>query len=160
MNEVILLLLTMVGIFSLACSVALIALGKIVDNFPLGDEETRTRGISSPAESTKLAVVLFWILFIPGAWAVLQEGIVTRIVGITLLFSICLFMFTGLVFSFAVLSAMKGRKNAYGDTVLRLGKPVSTVSTMPPEIVKDTPAPPKRRENPLSNVMVNALLKK
>jgi hypothetical protein len=160
MNEIILLLLSIVGIFSVACSVALIALGKIIDNFPLGDEETRTRGISSPAESTKLAVVLFWVLFVPGAWAVLQEGIVTRIVGITLLFSICLFMFTGLVFSFAVLSTMKGRKNAYGDTVLRIRQPVPQLSPSPPVTVKETMVRPKRRENPLSNVMVNALLKK
>ena len=98
MNEIILLLLSTVGVFSVACSIALIALGKIIDNFPLEDEETRTRGISSPAESTKIAVVLFWVFFIPGAWSTLQEGIVTRIAGITLLFSICLFMFTGLVF--------------------------------------------------------------
>ncbi|MDO9325321.1 MAG: hypothetical protein Q7T80_10240 [Methanoregula sp.] len=160
MNEVILLLITIVGIFSAACSVALIALGKIIDNFPLGDEETRNRGISSPVESTKLAVILFWILFIPGAWAVLQEGIVTRIVGITLLFSICLFMFTGLVFSFAVLSAMKGRKNTYGDTVLRLSQPVTQVIPSTPVNVKETPVRPRRRENPLSNVMVHALLKK
>ncbi len=160
MNEIVLLLLAVVGIFSVACSVALIALGKIIDNFPLGDEETRTRGISSPAESTKLAVVLFWILFIPGAWAVLQEGIVTRIVGITLLFSICLFMFTGLVFSFAVLSAMKGRKSAYGDTALRLGKEVPQLTPSTPVSVKETTIRPRRRENPLSNIMVNALLKK
>lgn len=160
MNEVILLLLAIVGIFSIACSVALIALGKIVDNFPLGDEATRTRGISSPTESTKLAVVLFWILFIPGAWAILQEGIVTRIVGITLLFSICLFMFTGLVFSFAVLSTMRARKNALGDTVLRTGKEVPPFSTSPPVEVRETMTRPKRRDNPLSNVMVNALLKK
>ena len=160
MNEVVLLLLVVVGIFSIPCSVALIALGKIIDNFPLGDEETRTRGISSPIESTRLAVVLFWILFIPGAWAVLQEGIITRIVGITLLFSICLFMFTGLVFSFAVLSAMKGRKNAYGDTVLRLGQPVPQLSPSTPASVKETTVYQRRRENPLSNVMVNALLKK
>jgi hypothetical protein len=160
MNEIILLLLSIVGIFSVACSVALIALGKIIDNFPLGDEETRTLGISSPAASTKLAVVLFWVLFVPGAWAVLQEGIVTRIVGITLLFSICLFMFTGLVFSFAVLTAMKGRKNAYGDTVLRIGQPVPQLSPSPPVTVKEAMVRPRRRENPLSNVMVNALLKK
>ena len=160
MNEIILLLLSIVGIFSVACSVALIALGKIIDNFPLGDEENRTRGISSPAESTKLAVVLFWVLFVPGAWAVLQEGIVTRIVGITLLFSICLFMFTGLVFSFAVLSAMKGRKNAYGDTVLRIGQPIPQLSPSPPATVKEAMVRQRRRENPLSNVMVNALLKK
>jgi hypothetical protein len=160
MNEIILLLLSIVGVFSVACSVALIALGKIIDNFPLGDEETRTRGISSPAESTKIAVVLFWVFFIPGAWATLQEGIVTRIAGITLLFSICLFMFTGLVFSFAVLSAMKGRKNAYGDTVLRIGKPTPQLDTIPMRTVTEIPGSQKRRKSPLSNVMVNALLKK
>jgi len=160
MNEIILLLLSIVGIFSVACSVALIALGKIIDNFPLGDEETRTRGISSPTESTKLAVLMFWVLFIPGTWAILQEGIVMRIVGITLLFSICLFMFTGLVFSFAVLSAMKGRKNAYGNTVLRLGKPIPQVSNSTPVSMKETTTPTKRKVGPISNVMVNALLKK
>jgi hypothetical protein len=160
MNEIILLLLAVIGIFSVACSVALIALGKIIDTFPLGDEETRTRGISSPTESTKLAVVLFWAMFIPGAWAVLQEGVVTRIVGITLLFSVCLFMFTGLVFSFAVLSAMKGRKNAYGDTVLRVGQPIPQPGPSGPVRVKEITVRQKRKENPLSNVMIHALLKK
>lgn len=160
MNEVILLLLVVIGIFSIACSFALIALGKIIDNFPLGDEETRTRGISSPAESTKLAVILFWILFIPGAWEVLQEGIVTRIVGITLLFSICLFLVTGLVFSFAVLSTMNGRKNALGDTVLRVGKSVPQQSTSPPVSVKETTPHPRRIKKPLLNIIVNSLLKK
>jgi hypothetical protein len=159
MNEVILLLLVIIGIFSIACSFALIALGKIIDNFPLGDEETRTRGISSPAESTKLAVILFWILFIPGAWAVLQEGIVTRIVGITLLFSICLFLVTGLVFSFAVLSTMNGRKNALEDTVLRVGKSVPQQSTSQPVSVKEITPHPRRVEKTL-NIIVNSLLKK
>jgi hypothetical protein len=160
MNEVILLLLVIVGIFSIACSFALIALGKIIDNFPLGDEETRTRGISSPAESTKLAVILFWILFIPGAWAVLQEGIVTRIVGITLLFSICLFLVTGLVFSFAVLSTMNGRKNVLEDTVLRVGKSVPQQSTSQPVSVKEITPHPRRVEKTLINIIVNSLLKK
>jgi hypothetical protein len=125
----------------------------------LGDETTRTRGISSPVESTKLAVVLFWALFIPGAWAVLQEGIITIIVGITLIFAICLFMFTALVFSFAVLSSMKGRKNAFGDAVMRVDTPAPAAETVQPA----TGVPfvsSKPRKNPLSTMLVPALLKK
>jgi hypothetical protein len=160
MNEIILLLLAIVGVFSITCSVALIALGKMIDQFPLGDEATRTRGITSPVESTKLGVVLFWGLFIPGAWAVLQEGIVTIIAGITILFSICLFMFTALVFSFAVLSTMKGRKNAYGETVMRVGTPAPAAGTSSPLAAREPAAIPKPQKNPLSNVMVHALLKK
>jgi len=126
MNEIILLLLAVVGVISFAGSFALIALGKKVDEFPLGDETTRSRGITSPVESTKIAVVLFWGMFIPGAWAVLQEGIVIVIAGLTLLFAICLFMFTALVFSFSVLNAMSRRKNEDNDAVMEL-------STPPPE---------------------------
>jgi hypothetical protein len=159
MNEIVLLLLAIVGVFSIACSAALIALGKMVDEFPLGDETTRTRSISSPVESTKLAVVLFWALFIPGAWAVLQEGIITIIVGITLIFSICLFMFTGLVFSFAVLSSMKGRKNAFSNAGMRVDTPAPAPDTVLPAagvpVVSSKP-----RKNPISNVLVHALLKK
>ena len=160
MNEIILLLLAIVGIFSIACSVALIALGKIIDLFPIGDEATRTRSITSPIESTKIAVVLFWVAFIPGAWAVLQEGIFARIVGITVLFSICLFMFTALVFSFAVLSAMKGRKNAYDDMILRAGAPIPQTSIAPLMIAPKPVVIQKRRKNPLSNLMVHVLVKK
>jgi hypothetical protein len=115
MNEIILLLLAVVGVFSLACSIALLALGKTIDQFPPGDRATHPRNITGPVESTKIAVVLFWGLFVPGAWAVLQDGIVTIILGITLLFAICLFMLTALVFSFAVLSTMGRRKNENGE---------------------------------------------
>jgi hypothetical protein len=160
MNEIILLLLAVVGVFSITCSIALIALGKMIDQFPLGDEATRTRGITSPVESTKLGVTLFWGLFVPGAWAVLQDGTVTIIAGITILFSICLFMFTALVFSFAVLSTMKGRKKAYGDTVLRVGTPAPAVSTESPFVAREPATTPKPQKNPLSNVLVHALLKK
>jgi hypothetical protein len=115
MNEIILLFLGMVGIFAIAGSVALIALGKMIDCFPTEGEENRVRSIASPAESTILAVVLFWILFFPGAWAILQTSTVTLIVGITILFSICLFMFTALIFSFAVLATMKQRSKKLGE---------------------------------------------
>jgi len=159
MNEIILLFLAIVGVFSIACSAALIALGKMVDEFPLGDETKRSRSITSPVESTKLAVVLFWALFIPGAWAVLQEGIITIIVGITLIFAICLFMFTGLVFSFAVLSAMKGRKNAFNPAGLRVDTPAPAPDTVLPA-ARVPVVSSKPRKNPISNVLVHALLKK
>ena len=159
MNEVILLLLTMVGIFSLACSVALLALGKMIDLYPVGDETHRTRSITSPVESTRIAVALFWGSFIPGAWAVLQEGILTKIIGVTVLFAICLFMFTALVFSFAVLSAMKGRKETYGETIIPTGAPESVITAQQTTAEKPT-ATYKQRNNPLSNMMVHALLKK
>jgi hypothetical protein len=160
MNEIILLLLAVVGVISIVCSFVLIALGKMVDEFPLEDETTRTRGITSPAESTKIAVVLFWGMFLPGAWAVLQEGIVTVIVGITLLFAICLFMLTALVFSFAVLSTMSRLKNKNSDAVMG-------VSTPPPALsVSSSPAPGEPavnttpRKNTLSKSLVRTLLKK
>jgi hypothetical protein len=160
MNEIILLLLAIVGIFSIACSVALIALGKIIDLFPIGNEATRIRSITSPIESTKIAVVFFWVAFIPGAWAILQEGIFTKIAGITILFSICLFMFTALVFSFAVLSAMKKRKNAYDGTALCAGITIPETTIAPKTIKPEPVVIQKRQKNPLSNLMVHALLKK
>ena len=160
MNEIILLLLAIVSIFSVACSVALIALGKIIDDFPMGDEETRTRSITSPIESTKISVILFWALFIPGAWAVLQEGIFTRIVGITTLFSICLFMFTALIFSFAVLSAMRGKRHEMEERAHHIDTP-APVTTASPRVMSQEPVVGfKRRRNPLSTLMINALPKK
>lgn len=160
MNEIILLLLAVIGIFSVACSVALIALGKIIDNFPMGDDENRTRGISSPEASTKLSVVVFWLLFFPGAWAVFQESTLTMIVGITILFAICLFMFTALVFSFAVLSALRGRKNTIDETIMRAGSPSPALNNFTQAMPQNTATNQKGRKNPLSNVMVHALLKK
>ncbi len=99
MNEVILLLLGIAGIFSIACSIALITLGKMIDRHPQAGEDTRERSLASPKESTMIAVIVFWALFIPGGWAVLQETRFTLIVGITTLFAICLFMLTAMVFS-------------------------------------------------------------
>ncbi|MFA4825103.1 MAG: hypothetical protein WC593_08085 [Methanoregula sp.] len=160
MNEIILLLLAIVGIFSVACSVALIALGKMIDQYPIGDETSRERSLSSPAESTKLAVIVFWSLFIPGAWAVLQEGIITRIVGITLFFSICLFMFTALAFSFAVLSTMKSRKKEMGIPVIQtIPSPAVPGTVQMTQCVPDI-VTTKRYKTPLSNFMISALLKK
>jgi hypothetical protein len=159
MNEIILLLLAVVGVVSIVCSVTLIALGKMIDRFSLGDTATRTRGITGPVESTKIAVVLFWALFLPGAWAVLQEGIITVILGTTLLFAICLFMFTALLFSFGVLSAMskKAQKNENGEAVEVVSTPASDGSIPASGESGGNPAPEK---NPLSNGVVQTLLKK
>jgi hypothetical protein len=158
MNEMILLLLTVVGVFSVVCSVMLITLGKMVDRFSPGDEEaTRPRGITGPVESTQIAVVLFWVLFLPGAWAVLQEGTVTIILGTTLLFAICLFLLTALVFTFAVLSAMSRRKNENSDAV----EVVSTSNPAGSSASSGEPAGnPTPGKNPLSDGAVSTLLKK
>ena len=160
MNEIILLLITIVGIFLVACSVALVAFGKMIDRYPVGDETSRERSLSSPAESTKLAVVMFWVLFIAGAWAVLQEGIVTRIVGITIFFSICFFMFTALAFSFAVLSTMKSQKKEFGKPVIPTFPTTAVSSTI--QMTQSAPdmVTTKRYKSPISNFMVRALLKK
>jgi uncharacterized membrane protein len=160
MNEVILLLLGIVGIFAIACSIALITLGKMIDRYPHEGEEVRERSLSSPKESTMIAVILFWAMFIPGGWAVLQETRFTLIVGITTIFAICLFMLTALVFSFAVLSTMKQREKALRKEAMeRRDAPL-----MPPAR-QITPVPrtalaSKLYKRPVADLMFNAFLKK
>lgn len=162
MSELLMLLLGIVGIFAVGCSIALLALGRMIDQFPAGDESKRTRGISSPIETTKISVVLFWALFFVGTWALLQGTRFMLILGITTLFAICLFMFTALAFSFAVLSTMRGHGKGIKMPVLPLvpaGTPA--VATTPAEPVQ--PAQMiirKRYNNPISDFMLNALLKK
>ncbi len=160
LNEVILLLLGIAGIFSIACSIALITLGKMIDRHPQAGEETRERSLASPKESTMIAVIVFWALFIPGGWAVLQETRFTLIVGITTLFAICLFMLTALVFSFAVLSTMKQREKASGKSVIytrgRAENPGPLQTGAIPQPVVTT----KHYKRPVANFMVQSLLKK
>ncbi|MGA9085900.1 MAG: hypothetical protein WB284_04200, partial [Methanoregula sp.] len=67
---------------------------------------------SSPIESTRISVIVFWVLFLFGTWAVLQEDRLLLIVGITTIFAICLFMFTAIAFSFAVLCALRRKHEA------------------------------------------------
>jgi len=158
MNEMILLLLAVVGVISAACSFALIALGKMVDEFPLGDETSRTRGLTSPVESTKIVVVLFWFLFLPGAWAVLQEGIITIILGITLLFAICLFLVTALVFSFQVLGTMSQRKNENTDAIMGVHTPPPAVSGPSSPVESVNKVIPRKKS--LVKSLIHSLLKK
>ena len=161
MNELFLLLLGIVGLFAVGCSIALLSLGKMIDGYPVGDETKRTRSISSPIETTKISVVLFWVFFFPGAWSVLQETRFMLILGITILFAICLFMFTALAFSFAVLSTMRGRRKQMGVPLIHLppdnppAAPLRAGSAQTAGVVIR-----KRYNNPISDFMLNALLKK
>ena len=167
MNEIMLLLLGFLGIFAVGCSIALLALGKMIDQFPLGDESKRNRSIASPIETTKLSIALFWLLFVIGGWAVLQESRIVMIAGITTLFAISLFLFTALVFSFAVLNIMRGRKKgikmpAGGGMPMFQFSPSDPVPVAAPQVepAQPTPVLMKRYNNPFTDFMLNALLKK
>lgn len=164
MNEIFLLLLGFLGVFAAGCSIALLALGKMIDQFPAGDESKRTRSIASPVETTKISIALFWIFFVIGGLAVMQESRIVMIAGITTLFAITLFMFTALIFSFAVLNTMRGKRKGIG---MPAGMPVLQVSPIAPSapVPQAEAAPPepvirKRYNNPVTDFMLNALLKK
>lgn len=160
MNEILLLLLGMIGLFATGCSIALLALGKMIDQFPTGDESKRSRSISSPIESTRISVAVFWVFFIIGTWALVQDNRFMLILGITTFFAICLFMFTALVFSFAVLNAMRGRQLNIDMPVLQLAPKATAVGVPEPELASPAPVLKKRYHNPVSDFMLNALLKK
>jgi hypothetical protein len=160
MNEILLLLLGIVGIFSIGGSIALIALGKMIDQYPTGDESKRTRSISSPVETTRISVCIFWVLFVIGIWAIFQESRFLMIAGITTFFAICLFMFTALAFSFAVLKTMQGRRQQIELPVLQLSIATNLVAAQPAEQAPPEPVLRKRYNNPVSDFMLNALLKK
>ncbi|MFA5236256.1 MAG: hypothetical protein WC362_00165 [Methanoregula sp.] len=122
MNELLLFMLGIAGVFSVPCSGALLLLGKMIDQYPTEYEEQRARSLSSPVASTRLAVILFWALFLCGAWAVTQGGgRLILIAGITTIFAICLFLFTAIVFSVAVLSALRRQR----AVLLRVEKEVA-----------------------------------
>jgi hypothetical protein len=160
MNELILLLLAVVGVISLAGSYVLITLGRMIDEFPDNNDKPPARTNTSPGKSTKIAVVLFWVIFLPGSWAVLQEGIVAIITGITLLFAICLFMLTAIIFSFQVLAAMSRKKHE--NAVAVTGKNTSHLAVNG----SSSPAPAEagantvRERNSRSKSLIGSLLKK
>jgi uncharacterized BrkB/YihY/UPF0761 family membrane protein len=159
MNELSLLLLGMVGVFAAGSSIALLALGRMIDQFPTGNESARTRSITSPVETTRIAVILFWVLFVFGTWAVLQESRIVVIAGITTFFAICLFMFTALVFSFAVLNALRNRKIlAEKQPVLQLAPDIPVPVALP--AAEPAPVIRKRYNNFFTDFMLDALLKK
>lgn len=161
MKEVFLLLLGGAGIFAAGASIALLALGKMIEEFPGGNEPRRTRGIASPVETTKIVTALYWIFFVLGGFAALQENVYVMVAGITTIAAICLFMITALGFSLAVYQTMRGR-------AMRAGKPIGTPSLPLAPLVaipQGVPVPPspvlrKRYNNPVTDFMLNALLKK
>jgi hypothetical protein len=159
MNELLLFLVVIAGIFLVACSVALIALGRMIDRCPTEYEETRERSIASPVESTKLASLVLWAMYIPGAWLLLQEGRNAMIIGITTVFAVCLFMLTALVFSFAVLSTMRHKKKVPGEVVLSAVPSAATTTARKPRF--EQPALGKKSyKPPVSSFLVDALIKK
>ena len=160
MNEVILLLLGIVGIFAITCSIALLALGKMIDRYPQDGEDIRERSLSSPKESTMIAVIVFWAMIIPGGWAVLQETRFTLIVGITTIFAICLFMLTALVFSFAVLSTMKQREKAVRKAAIHRDESPVNQGSLKISPVPETPCTLKQYKRPVANLMLHTFLKK
>jgi multisubunit Na+/H+ antiporter MnhC subunit len=157
MNEILLLVLAIAGVFSIACSIALISLGTIIDHYPLGDESNRKRSLSSPIESTRITVGIYWLLFVIGGYAVLQDSTYALIIGITTLFSGVLFMFTALILSFAVLHAMRKRKTPMKTPILQV-TPVSVADPVAAPVAGITSIPKKYYRKP--NFMVDALMKR
>jgi hypothetical protein len=159
MDEIFLLLLAIVGVFAVGCSVGLLGLGTMIDRYPVGDESKRERSLASPIESTRIAVILFWLLFVIGVYGILIDTRFGLILGITTLFAICLFMFTALAFSFAVLSTMRRKKNKSEVPVLQIGTQdeviAITQSGGQPSIVSR-----KRFDSHAPAIMLGAVLKK
>jgi Na+-transporting methylmalonyl-CoA/oxaloacetate decarboxylase gamma subunit len=162
--ELLLLLLGFTGVFAVGSSIALLAFGRMIDQFDTGDEAKRTRSIASPVETTKISVALFWVLFIIGGWALLQESRVVMIAGITILFAICLFMLTAVIFSFAVLNTMRGRakgkKMPVGTPALQITPRDTPAPSSPPEGVQPVPLLRKRYNNAVTDFILDVLLKK
>jgi hypothetical protein len=158
MDGIFLLLLAIVGVFAVGCSIGLLGLGTMIDRYPVGDESKRERSLASPIESTRIAVIIFWLLFVIGVWGILMDTRFGLILGITTLFAICLFMFTALAFSFAVLSTMR-RKKKSDMPVLQVGTQdeviAITQSGGQPSIVSR-----KRYDSPVPPIAFGAMLKK
>lgn len=126
----------------------------------VGDETTRSRSISSPIESRRISIAIFWIFFIIGTWALVQDNRFMLIVDITTFLAICLFMFTALVFSFAVLNAMRGRQLNSEMPKLQIIHKGMADPVPAPEQVTPAPVIRKRYHNPVSDFMLNAIFKK
>lgn len=110
MNELFVFLLGFAGVCSLPCSGALLVLGNLIDRFPTAYEDQRVRGLSSPVASTRLAVIVFWTLFVSGSWAAMQESRLVIIAGITTIIATFLFLLTAIVFSVAVLAVLRRQR--------------------------------------------------
>jgi len=151
-NELLLLMLGIAGILSVPCSGALLALGKMIDRYPTDYEEKRERGLSSPIESTRIAIAVFWIFFAAGAWATLQEDRIVWISGVTVIFAMLLFLFTAVAFSFAVLCALRRRNEA----IIKLEREVA-IETARVSLEKTTGVPVPSQVRPATTKPVRRI---
>jgi len=161
MNEILLFGLGIVGIFSVLSCLALLQLGIIIDRFPTENEEYRERSLSSPIEATRIFVVLFWLLFGLGAFALMQGSTFMLIAGITTIFSVCMFILTALVFSFAVYSTMRHQKNRTRDVMpVVMTESVAPSANIAQRAKQDLPSPGKLRRRPTGNFLIDSLIRR
>jgi len=106
---IIYLLVAVTIVFLIACSVGLIFLGGMIDDYPVENEKPRIKGLASPRPSTKIAVLSAWILTIPGIYLVIQPGTIAFVIGLVTLMGVLLFLGVAFIFSFAVLKSMRGK---------------------------------------------------
>ncbi|HOX34182.1 MAG TPA: hypothetical protein PLO06_00645 [Methanoregulaceae archaeon] len=162
MKEFIIFGLGIVGIFSVLSSLALLQLGIIIDRFPTKQELYREKSLSSPVASTRIFVVIFWLMFALGAYALLQGGTFMLIAGITTIFSISLFILTALVFSFAVYSTMRHQSNRDKDVMpVIMTETVNSPAAAPRKPMKsELPSPGHIRRRPTGNFLIDSLLRR
>ncbi len=162
MKELIIFGLGIIGIFSVLSSLALLQLGTIIDRFPTKQEEYREKSLSSPVASTRIFVVIFWFMYALGAYALLQEGTVMLIAGITTIFSISLFILTALVFSFAVYSTMRHQHNRDKDVMPVIMTDAVTTSSgvIQKPLKNDLPSPGQIRRRPTGHFLIDSLLRR
>lgn len=162
MKEFIIFGLGIVGIFSVLSSLALLQLGSIIDRFPTKEDPYREKSLASPVASTRIFVVIFWLMYALGAYALLQEGTFMLIAGITTIFSISLFILTALVFSFAVYSTMRHQSNRDKDVMpVIMTEAVNTpAAALQKPIKKELPYPGHIRRRPTGNFLIDSLLRR
>jgi succinate-acetate transporter protein len=114
MQEFLVIGLAGVAVACMVLSVVLIRFGEIIDRFPAGEEVERDRSRWSPREFTRLSVIVFWLLYIPGAWMTLQQSRILKVGGIALVVGLVLFLFTAVIFSMSVLKMMGSRAGRNG----------------------------------------------
>lgn len=109
MNEILFFGVIFGGIFSLFSSIILVHMGRLIDRFPTEHEEERERCIWSPREFTKYAVMLYWPVYIVGAWMLIPGTRILTVSGIATLFGLILFMVTAIIFSIATYNLMRAK---------------------------------------------------
>ena len=109
MNEILFFGVIFGGIFSLFSSIVLVQMGILIDRFPTANEEERERCMWSPREFTRYAVLLYWPVYIVGAWMLLPGTRILTVAGIATLFGLVLFMVTALIFSIATYNLMRAK---------------------------------------------------